>query len=128
MQYPMNQDSGPRFYPDWREDAIDRAEDAAYLFGYYLILHCRAEALKKAADASPETRQAVEEAVDLALHNAMDLLEGFWKTPAGEDCTAEFALQVNIRDKDRKMVESQAISPCKLDLPIGYWVWRNGQF
>src|SRR5262245_41452737 len=47
----------PREFPDWRAGQFDRAEDAAYLFGYYLMLHCREEAMATLpADASPEVK------------------------------------------------------------------------
>jgi hypothetical protein len=54
----------PRDYPNWRTGEFDRAEDAAYLFGYYLILHCRDEAVATVAeDAAPEVKAAIEMAV-----------------------------------------------------------------
>ena len=44
----------PREYPDWRTGPFDRAEDAAYLFEYYLVVHCRDEAMATLpADAPP---------------------------------------------------------------------------
>src|ERR1700690_4095070 len=39
--------TSPVPYDEWRKDAVDRAEDAASNFGFYLMAHCRAEALKK---------------------------------------------------------------------------------
>jgi hypothetical protein len=120
----------PREYPVWRTDTFDRAEDAAYTFGYHLILHCRDEAMAEVpAHASPETRAAVEAAVDLALHNVMDMLEGFWPLSSGPSHSVEYVLQVRVRDAARKAVECLDISPCKQDLPIGYWKWaRDGEF
>ena len=119
----MNSSASPPPYEEWRTKMSDRAEDAAWLFGYYLIRHCRADALKNVpARSSPEEKEAINKAVDTALHNVMDLLEGFWKLPAGDGYTAEFALNVNIR-RGSELVESVAISPAKLDLPIGYWAW-----
>ena len=110
-------------YSAWRDNEADRAEDAANLFGAYLIQHCRAEAIKSVhAATSSEARQVVEEAVDAALHGVMHLLEGFWALPAGGGLRTEFALHVNVFEGEKR-VESQAISPCKLDLPIGYWSW-----
>ena len=51
----------PEGYPGWHTGAIERAEDAAYTFGYHLTVHCRDEALARLpADTSPETRAAVE--------------------------------------------------------------------
>ena len=115
----------PRPYEDWRSGEADRAEDAANTFGYYLMLHCREQALAGlASQADPEVRKAVETAVDGALHNMMDLLEGFWRLPAGQDVTAELALHVNIRQGETLM-ESVPISPALIDLPIGYWSWRD---
>jgi hypothetical protein len=95
--------------------------------------HCRAEALKEVQSAptpaTPEEfRAQVESAVDMALHNVMDLLEGFWRAETGPKHTAEFALSVRVRDASRKEVERVDISPCLLDLPIGYWKWKDGGF
>ena len=116
----------PRPFLEWREQPIDREEDAAYTFGYHLIIHCRDEAMAKLpANASPEMRAAVEKAVDVALHNVNDMLEGFWKLDAGPGHSVELALVVRVVDSDGKLVESQEISPCKLDLPIGYWKWAK---
>jgi hypothetical protein len=112
-----------RSYEHWRTDSIGRAEDAANLFGRFLIEHCRTKALAAIPEgASEETRVATLRAVDEALHNVTDLLEGFWPLPAGDGCMAELALSVNIV-REGKLLESQAISPGKLDLAIGYWSW-----
>ena len=86
-------------YEQWRTLPADRAEDAAYTFGYYLMQHCRAEALKQVQStplpaAAEEFQAQVATAVDVALHNVMDLLEGFWRTQAGPNHMAEFALSV----------------------------------
>jgi hypothetical protein len=116
----------PRSYPDWRTGVFDRAEDAAYLFGYYLIRHCRDEAMATLpASAPPDLSAAVEKAVDIALHNVCDLLEGFWPLSAGAGLKMSLALGVQILNAKNELVETQAISPCKLDLPIGYWKWAK---
>ena len=62
-------------------------------------------------------------------HNVMDLLEGFWRTEAGPNHTAEFALSVCVKDasQDGKVGERINISPCLLDLPIGYWKWKDAE-
>jgi hypothetical protein len=95
-------------------------------------LHCladkpfRDEAMEEIpADASPETRAAIEKAVDVALHNVMDMLEGFWPLASGPSHSVQYVLQVRVHDAARKAVESFDISPCKLDLPIGYWKWAQ---
>jgi len=129
----MSDSSTPSPYEQWRALPGDRAEDAAYTFGYYLMQHCRAEALKGVQStpipAGAEEFQAqVATAVDVALHNVMDLLEGFWRTQAGPNHTAEFALSVCVKDASRTVVERIDISPCRLDLPIGYWKWKDGEF
>ena len=126
----MNIIAHPRPFADWRTSPIDREEDAAYTFGYHLIIHCRDEALATLPpSASPEMRAAVEKAVDTALHNVNDMLEGFWKLEAGPEHSVELALAVQVRDAKRKLVERLEISPCKLDLPIGYWKWaRDREF
>ena len=122
----MDNASLPRDYPNWRDTEGDRAEDAAYLFGYYLILYCRDKALETVpAGASADLRAAVDKAVDVALHNVCDLLEGFWELEAGADHQISLALGVQVHDADDEVVESLEISPCKLDLPIGYWKWAQ---
>jgi hypothetical protein len=116
----------PAVYSEWRNDPNDRAEDAAYTFGHHLIVHCRDDAMARIpADASRETKALVEESVDLARHNVMDLLEGFWDLPSGDAHSVEYVLQVRVRDASGTEVESIAISPAKLDLPIGYWKWAK---
>lgn len=129
----MSDSNTPQPYEQWRTLPADRGEDAAYTFGYYLMQHCRTEALKSvqstAVPAAAEEFQAqVAAAVDVALHNVMDLLEGFWRTQAGPNHSAEFALPVCVRDASRTAVERVDISPCLLDLPIGYWKWKDGEF
>jgi|SRR5215472_1419381 len=115
----------PEDYPAWRTNAADRAEDAAYMFGYHLILHCRDEAIARMPpDATADTKAAIESAVDIALHNMMDMLEGFWPLRSGS-YSLEYVLQVRVRDASGKAVESLDLSPCKLDLPIGYWKWAH---
>jgi hypothetical protein len=116
----------PREYSDWRTGPLDRPEDAAYLFGYYLVMHCRDEAMATlSADAPPDVKAAVAKAVDTALHNVCDMLEGFWRLKAGPEHTISLALSVQVRDAQNQVVETQEISPCKLDLPIGYWKWAQ---
>jgi len=120
----------PRPYPEWRAKEIDRAEDAAYAFGHDLIVHCREEALREiTSDTTAATRAIVEKAVDVALHNVMDLLEGLWPLPSGPTHSLAYALQVRITDAGGKVIETQEISPARLDLPIGYWKWsRDREF
>lgn len=116
----------PRPFPEWRPDEFDRAEDAAYAFGHDLIVRCRDEALTTVPpDASATTRVAIEKAVDAALHNVMDLLEGFWQVPSGPHHRLSYVLQVRVENDDGEVVETQEIAPCKLDLPIGYWKWAQ---
>ena len=127
----MNDISTPRPYLQWRTDEADREEDAAHVFGYFLMKHCRTEAIEKGLEDSsnPETLRApVEKAVDTALHNVADLLEGFWRADAGPEHNAEFALEVRVRDENDALVESVRISPGRIDLPIGFWKWRDGEF
>jgi hypothetical protein len=129
----MSDAATPRPYEQWRTDPINRAEDAAYTFGYHLMQHCRIEALKAADSASVSTtveelNTQVAAAVDKTLHNLMDLLEGFWRTQAGPNHTVEYALSVCVKDASGMAVERIDISPCLLDLPIGYWKWKDGEF
>jgi hypothetical protein len=126
----MSEPNTPRFFENWRTEPIGRAEDAANTFGYDLMLHCRAEALKATGAASlpatdTEFHAHVAAAVDVALHNVMDLLEGFWRTQAGPNHTVEYALAVCVKADGQAPVERIDISPCLLDLPIGYWKWKE---
>jgi hypothetical protein len=70
----------------------------------------------------------VAAAVDTALHNVMDLLEGFWPTQAGPNHRVAYELTVCVCDMSRKPVERVAISPAVIDLPIGYWKFKDGEF
>ena len=76
-------------------------------------------------DASPAVKAAVEKAVDTALHNVCDMLEGFWPLEAGTNNRISLAPGVQVRDKENGVIETVEISPCKLDLPIGYWKWAQ---
>jgi len=112
----------PRLHDAWRKSAVDREEDAASLFGYYLIKHCREEALAKLKSATVVSRSQVVEAVDTALHNVMDLLEGFWRLDAGGGKQLELALHVLVTEEGQTAEDVQ-VSPSQIDLPIGYWAW-----
>ena len=119
-------EASPEGYQSWRTEPAERAEDAAYTFGYHLILHCRDGALAALpGDTTPEARATAEAAVDVALHNMMDMLEGFWSLRSGASHFVEYVLQVRVRDASGDTVESIDLSPCKLDLPIGYWKWAR---
>ena len=129
----MSATDTPRPFAEWRTDKFDRAEDAAHTFGYHLMQHCRAEALKMVETAdvpksAEEFRGQVAAAVDTALHNVTDLLEGFWATQAGPNHRVAYTLSVCVSDMSRAPVERIDISPCLLDLPIGYWKWKDGEF
>ena len=63
--------------------------------------------------------------LNTALHNVVDMLEGFWKLDASPDHFVDLALGVWVRDQRDEIVEKLEISPCKLDLPIGYWKWAQ---
>jgi len=125
----MTSDSTPREYPEWRSHPGARGEDAGYTFGYYMMIHCRDEAMATLPpDCSPDTKAAVETAVDLALHNVCDMLEGFWDLESGPRHSISLQLNVQVRDSEDEIVESVEISPCQLDLPVGYWKWRDREF
>lgn len=115
----------PAPFTAWRTDPFERDTDAAHMFGYYLITKCRDEALKNVASAPKKQRAAIEEAVDHALHNVMDLFEGYWVLQTGEEHRIELALQVRVQDKNFEIVETRELAPCKMDLPIGYWIWAR---
>ena len=118
----MPNEKRPRFHDAWRKSGADREEDAASLFGYYLIKYCREEALGKVKSASVVSRSVVVEAVDTALHNVMDLLEGFWPLDAGSGKQLELALHVLVTEQGQTTEDVQ-VSPSQIDLPIGYWAW-----
>ena len=125
--------STPRPYDQWRINPIDRAEDAAYVFGRDLMRYCRAEALKSAdppklPNNAKEFQEQIAAAVDVALHNVVDLLEGFFPMDAGPNHKVSYALSVCVADVDGTERERLEISPCLLDLPIGYWKWKDGEF
>lgn len=117
----------PRPYKDWRTNAGARDEDAAYWFGYYLINECRNAALATLpGDANDKLRANAEKAVDTALHNTLDVMEGFFAIDLGENHQAAFRLYLDVEGQDGEVVESVQIAP--LDLPIGYWKWKEGGF
>jgi hypothetical protein len=128
----MNTKDTPKPFKEWRTDKFDRAEDAAYAFGYHLMHHCREEALKTAeasgCPTSPEEyRQQVAAAVDTALHNVMSLVEGYWTTQAGPEHRVSYTLSVCVCDMSGQPVETVDISS-GTDLPIGYWKWKDGEY
>lgn len=123
----------PRPYTSWRTDPHARPEDAAYVFGYHLMRYCRAEAMKCIDEAEPLDaagyRERAEKAVDTALHNVMDLFEGFFGPhQLGPDLRVEYVLSVQITNDNGKPIERIDLSPSKLDLPVGYWKWKDGEF
>lgn len=129
----MTNISTPKPYDQWRVKPIDRAEDAAYVFGHDLMRYCRVEGLK-AVDATKLPRSAeqfqeqIAMAVDCALCSVVDLLEGFYPMDAGPNHKVSYALSVRVADADGTERERIDISPCLLDLPIGYWKWKDGEF
>ena len=76
-------------------------------------------------ESESQSAQSVERAVDVALHNVMDLLEGLWRLPSGPCHELEYVLQVRVMNDAGQIVETQEIAPCGLDLPIGYWKWSQ---
>ena len=79
--------------------------------------------------ATEAARASALEAVDTALHNVCDLLEGFWRLDLDPEHRIDLALQVRVVNSAGQVVETREISPCKLDLPIGYWKWaRDREF
>jgi hypothetical protein len=129
----MSTSEKPKPYEEWRTAPAKRAEDAAYTFGYDLMRRCRAEALKALHSAplpksDAEFHAQVAGAVDTALHNVLALLEGFWPMEAGPKHRVAYALAVCVNDLDHQPVERIDISPCLLDLPIGYWKFKDGEF
>lgn len=97
-------------------------------FGHDLIRYCRSEILDSIGHETEEVKLAVESALDNALHNITDLLEGFWCFKSGPGHRLEYSLAVRVVDNSGTNVEQVEISPGKLDLRIGYWKWRDGEF
>jgi len=119
----MSKTIAPRYHDTWREAQVPREEDAASLFGYYLVKHCREEAIAKIAflPGSPEHAIAVK-AVEIAIFKVMALLEGFFVLDAGSGKRLQLALHVQVVRGDDEIVEDVKVSP-GVDLPIGYWGW-----
>jgi hypothetical protein len=126
----MESNKKPRQFNEWRNNQFDRAEDAAYTFGSHLIKYCRDDVMQELpAETSEAEKEKIKSAIHHSLHNVMDLLEGFWRLDSGEEYSIEYVLQVVVKDNNRKEVEKIDISPCKLDLPIGFWKWaEDGEF
>jgi hypothetical protein len=126
----MEESIQPRPFNQWRSDKFDRQEDAACTFGNHLIKYCRDEVMQKLpAETTAIEREKIREAIHATLHNVMDMLEGFWNLDAGTDNSVEYALQVIVKNPDDQEVERVEISPCKVDLPIGFWKWaEDGEF
>jgi hypothetical protein len=119
----MTQGGEPRFHDKWRADRADREEDAASLFGYYLIKHCREEAISKISlpSGSDEYRAAVA-AVETALFNVMDLLGGYFgPLDAGNGKRLQPFLHIQI-ERAEEIVEDLRVSPT-VDYAMGYWAW-----
>ncbi len=91
--------------------------------------HCRDKAIAGLPpDMAPEDRASAIEAVHAALHNVMDMLEGFWRLESGPTYTVKYQLSVVVMDQRGTMVENVDITT-GLDLPIGFWGWaKDGEF
>lgn len=91
--------------------------------------HCRDEAIAGLPPSmAPEDRAHALEAVHVALHNVMDLLEGFWMLESGPAHTVKYQLSVVVMDQSQTMVEKADITT-GIDLPIGFWGWaKDGEF
>jgi len=118
----MIENSTPRQYPDWQPD--NKAEDAAYNFGYHLIKYCRTEGIKSLpTDLSPSQREKAIHAIDVSLHNVLDLLEGFFLPDSGKDHAIGYALQTIVLNAADRTKEIERIELTGQDMPIGYWKW-----
>lgn len=91
--------------------------------------HCRDEAIAALPTSmNEEDRLGAKEAIHIALHNVMDMLEGFWRLESGSAHTVEYRLHVVVKDSSEKVVETVDITK-GIDLPIGFWGWaREGDF
>jgi hypothetical protein len=78
----MTDVSTPKPYNQWRVKPIDRAEDAAYTFGYDLMRYYRAEALKSADPVKvPKSAEERTEVATRTLHRDRALTTWPLKTP-----------------------------------------------
>ncbi len=120
-------------YAQWRSGKQYRGEDAATCFGYYLIQHCRNDILQQAVKfaTSPDEVARTIHTVDSVLFNVIDLLEGAWMLPIDKEHQIELALHVLVRalpnhtSTTEAVIEDIPISPCELDLPIGFHKWLD---
>ena len=118
----MSKVSEPRYHDEWRSNRVDREEDAASLFGYYLVTHCREDAIAKIPYASgSQEHAAAVAAVEHALFGVMELLGGYRPLPAGDGKRLQLSLHVLI-EKDEELVEDIHVPP-DVDFYIGYWSW-----
>ncbi len=120
----MTDNSTPRQYPEWQKDLYDRQDDAASMFGFHLIKHCRTEAVNALPkDLNTEQNEKAIHAIDIALHNVMNMLEGFWVLESGDKHRVEYNLNVVVNDLDQNELEKISIAPEGMSLPIAYWKW-----
>ncbi|MBL7920523.1 MAG: hypothetical protein JNJ40_09435 [Bacteroidia bacterium] len=122
----MKDNTIPKPYSDWRTKPYDRAEDAAYTFGYHLINHCR----KAGVESLPEDlndiqREKVIKAIDVSLHNVLDLFEGFFSLESGKDHSIGYSLQVLVQNINDRTKEIERIEITGQDMSIGYWKWAK---
>jgi hypothetical protein len=112
----------PRYHDQWRSDRVDREEDAACLFGHYLIKNCREEAIVKIPHATGSSEHAAAvAAIEHALFAVMELFGGYRPLDAGRGKQLELLLHARIV-KDEVTVEEIRIPP-DVDFYIGYWRW-----
>ena len=118
----MSNVSEPRYHDEWRSSRLDREEDAASLFGYYLIKHCREDAISKIPYSSGTREHAAAvAAVEHALFGVMELLGGYRPLSAGNGKRLQLSLHVRI-EKGEELVEDIPVPP-DVDFYIGYWAW-----
>ena len=80
------------------------------------------------SNLSSEERTKATEAIHRALHNVLDMLEGYWRLESGPEHTVKYQLNVIVSDGSDAVVESVDITT-GIDLPIGFWGWaRDGEF
>jgi hypothetical protein len=93
----MSEVTEPRYHRKWRTNRADREEDAACLFGYYLIKNCRERSIAEIPHAvgSGEHSAAVA-AIEHALFGVMELLGGYRPLDAGDGKRLELLLHAPI--------------------------------
>jgi len=124
--------TGPRPYPDWRPDPVERWRDAFHTFGHLLFTHTLNSVIAELPQSTtPEARVVATKAASDALYNVMMILEGIVGTPADEAHTLEFALIARVlrSSSPHDCVEQFELAPNGEESACrGFHLWSEGNF